>query len=271
MSQPHFEGSQGQPLSQETSMYGTKRKRSSSGRSLATGAHSSSRTYGRSTVGNYTGNYSSSRSYSRKKLDSVFPKGTVRLPLGSLPPCMIVPHRYAAQLIVPVGASTFTPQQYRLNSVFDPDLTGAGHQPYLRDTMAGLYNVYCVYGTRLELEATTSDTAGSFAFSMAPTPDSAAPGNISLMAERSGNHWALTYDKPVKVKRWFDIGAVLGQSKQTIMHDDVFSAASGGNPGVQAYLNLGVQNYNAAASTINITLVLTYYTKWWSRQPQGQS
>lgn len=270
MSQPSFEGSQGQPISPRGEMYGSRKRRASDSGSSTKRVRRYSNS-GRSTVGNYTGNYSTSRSYSRKKLDNVFPKGTVRLPLGNLPPCMVVPHRYCAQLIVTIPATSFNYQQFRLNSLFDPDLTGAGHQPYLRDTMAALYNVYCVYGTRIEFTAASSDTACSVAVAMAPTPDSAAPGNISLMAERSGETWALTYDKPVKVKRWFDIGEILGQSKQTIMHDDVYSAPAASNPGQSAYLNLGFQNYNSTAVVVNVTVLLTFYSKWWSRQPQGQS
>lgn len=41
-------------------------------------------------------------------------------------------------------------QQFKINSIYDPDLTGAGSQPLGRDTWAGIYNYYKVLETHVK-------------------------------------------------------------------------------------------------------------------------
>lgn len=42
-------------------------------------------------------------------------------------------------------------QQYKINSVYDPDLSGAGSQPLGRDTWSGIYNYYKVLETHVKV------------------------------------------------------------------------------------------------------------------------
>jgi hypothetical protein len=45
-------------------------------------------------------------------------------------------------------------QQYKINSIYDPDLTAAGNQPLGRDTYAGIYNYYKVLETHIKVYVT---------------------------------------------------------------------------------------------------------------------
>ena len=40
---------------------------------------------------------------------------------------------------------------FRCNSIYDPDYTGTGHQPFLSDTWAGMYNHVTVKGARIKV------------------------------------------------------------------------------------------------------------------------
>jgi len=42
------------------------------------------------------------------------------------------------------GSVTPSPYVFRLNSLFDPDLTGTGHQPFFFDQLTAVYGQYCV-------------------------------------------------------------------------------------------------------------------------------
>lgn len=42
-------------------------------------------------------------------------------------------------------------QIWRSNSIFDPDYTGGGHQPYARDLWASMYDYYCVISMEYEI------------------------------------------------------------------------------------------------------------------------
>lgn len=48
-------------------------------------------------------------------------------------------------------------QTYRLNSLFDPDLTGGGTQPYGFDTLATIYKQYKVKRVRIHMEVAAID------------------------------------------------------------------------------------------------------------------
>lgn len=80
-----------------------------------------------------------------------------------LPYCEYAPYNINAGTI---GAL----QQFKINSIYDPDLSGVGAQPLGRDTYAAIYNYYKVLETHIdfELNETTNYTAsgvGSIAYS----------------------------------------------------------------------------------------------------------
>lgn len=51
----------------------------------------------------------------------------------------------------------FTTYAFRTNSLFDPDWTGTGHQPYRFDQLAAIYRKYTVVGSKITVEFTTGD------------------------------------------------------------------------------------------------------------------
>lgn len=60
--------------------------------------------------------------------------------------------RYAQEFSVnPSVAGAAVTQQFRVNSLFDPDFTGVGHQPMGFDQLMALYNRYLVYGVAYEI------------------------------------------------------------------------------------------------------------------------
>ena len=59
-----------------------------------------------------------------------------------------------------LGGACGTEQVYRLNSLHDPELTGAGHQPYGYDQVANLYRKYKVNAVKVILTYTDPSTDG---------------------------------------------------------------------------------------------------------------
>nr|QTE03580.1 MAG: capsid protein [Turdus naumanni CRESS-DNA-virus sp.] len=78
---------------------------------------------------------------------------------------------YAQYQTVAAAVGVTAPQQYKINSTYDPDLTGAGVQPLGRDTWAAIYNYYKVLETHVTLEVMelTDDGSGSGALTLAPS------------------------------------------------------------------------------------------------------
>lgn len=72
----------------------------------------------------------------------------------------VIKMRYIQRLELDPGASTaFVANLFSANSIFDPDATGAGHQPMGHDQWANFYQGYCVLGSKISiigLNATSS-------------------------------------------------------------------------------------------------------------------
>lgn len=60
--------------------------------------------------------------------------------------------RYVDTLAMVGTSGAIAKQIFRLNSTFDPDQTGVGHQPLYRDTYASLYDHYAVVETRVHIK-----------------------------------------------------------------------------------------------------------------------
>ncbi len=73
--------------------------------------------------------------------------------LGALlKPKLMVKLRYVDTISIDPGAAATISHVFRANSIFDPDLTGTGHQPLLHDTYALLYERYRVVSSKLTVQ-----------------------------------------------------------------------------------------------------------------------
>ncbi len=67
--------------------------------------------------------------------------------------------RYVDEITINAGVSGIAFHYFRANSMFDPDLTGTGHQPRNWDQFNIPYQHYTVYGSKITATAITSGAA----------------------------------------------------------------------------------------------------------------
>ena len=67
-----------------------------------------------------------------------------RAPLGNFPNTKTVALRYVENVTLDGSASGTVVNVFRVNSIYDPNYTGAGHQPMFRDNYAAIYEQYRV-------------------------------------------------------------------------------------------------------------------------------
>ncbi len=79
------------------------------------------------------------------------------VPLG-LPAEKWVRLRYVDEVIIDPGLAGIAAHYYRANSLFDPDLTGTGHQPMNYDQLIAGYQHYTVYGSKITATVVRSGT-----------------------------------------------------------------------------------------------------------------
>jgi len=87
--------------------------------------------------------------------------------------------RYVESYTLTSNSGAAAKQVMRMNSLFDPDFTGTGHQPYYFDQLSALYKRYVVRGCKLVAE-----------FSMIPsaitTTNPSGPGLIGVVSDDDG-------------------------------------------------------------------------------------
>lgn len=165
-------------------------------------------------------------------------------------------------------------QQFRLNSLYDPDYTNTGHQPYLYDQLAALYAHYCVYGVKVEFSVGTETTTSPVLIAVQPTTAISTPSDAELGAERPNSN-LLVVDAggaAQKFSKYYKIADVFGVTKRNILTDDLFQSAITTSPTRIAYLNISaVSQDKAVVCTANFTFKLTFYARFNLRIDQSES
>jgi len=64
------------------------------------------------------------------------------------------------------GSAAPSGQVFQVNSLFDPNLSGTGHQPSYFDTIKAVYGRYCVQGATVEVEIMNGSGVGIFVASL---------------------------------------------------------------------------------------------------------
>jgi len=173
-----------------------------------------------------------------------------------------------------------TQQRWNLNSLFDPDSTGTGHQPYGFDALAIAYNRYKVVGVTVEMEVTDPSADGIRIGACLLNPANAG-GTISgvdpdVVAERNQGYFfdINNSGRQVEKRRFFvPMYKVAGVTKLQFNADpDNYTAPVNGNPGSLCQLCIAAVDMRAASmKTVMITTTLTYHAMFYQRKIMAQS
>jgi hypothetical protein len=142
---------------------------------------------------------------------------------------LTVTQTYTASLAhtINTGNAWSTAYQFRLNSLFDPDLTSAGHQPLGRDQWALLYNSYVVLSVRIRLDLATTANCNVAWFTQTDNTSQSLPtGSEQPGAEgfTLGNGTARSWSRVV------DVAKALGSTRRQLVVDPTYHTAQGSNP-----------------------------------------
>jgi hypothetical protein len=157
-----------------------------------------------------------------------------RMPNG-FPPEMDVKMRYVDSFALVLSAGVGGVYQYRLNSIFDPDLTGVGHQPYTRDTWAAVYSTYTVMSCRYVVQAVSTVPC---TISTRAVNASNAPASYTLEQERPYSKSIFCTSTAVGTAvDTIDIAKILAIPRSQLLNLDN-QTAQGSNPTNGVYLNI---------------------------------
>lgn len=163
--------------------------------------------------------------------------------------------KYADTATVALGGGTYAPYVMNLNSIFDPNRTGLGHQPYGHDTFQALYNRYRVISCSYRISVNSSDNATDLQLAVIPTNEAISPSTISEVRENPRAKYVV--QAPRNIARVISgnvyIPSLVGRTTSQYMADDRYQATYGTNPNELALLSMFAGTTTETGSTISVT------------------
>lgn len=171
-----------------------------------------------------------------------------------------------------------TEQTFRLNSLFDPDLTNSGHQPMGFDQIKPFYNSYQVMSVEVKYRWYASDSNGLMVFTTLQSGQntSALAGTIcSIAFERQE---VLSHPLPIAGKdvithtEHVPIHTLVGLSRQQYKDDPNYRSLCTTNPATQAYVRFAVGDTASGVSKkCTLAVEFVFHARFFDKINVGQS
>jgi hypothetical protein len=167
--------------------------------------------------------------------------------------------------------------QFRANSIFDPDLTGVGHQPLASDEWGAFYNKYRVLKVHYTFIVSNQ---GNYQMetTVLQRPNVATTTLMDTLVESEGNlgYHLLDHEGSGQGVHTFRGTMVMSQVRgvppNAVELENDYAALFGNNPSVVCTLNLAVANLSAStAASVSFRAILEYETILYDRKVLSQS
>jgi len=168
-----------------------------------------------------------------------------------------------------------TERVWRLNSLFDPDLTGVGHQPYYYDQVSFLYMFYRVFEAAWEVTFTTPGTINCFAAVLAAASNDtySLTGKASQFVREKPNTVSRIIgdgSQPLTVIGNYKIHELEGITYSNWIGDKDFQAATFTNPVRVPTLKIAIGDFSApiTETIVGVHLRLVVKARLFARSTQ---
>lgn len=177
---------------------------------------------------------------------------------NSFPREMKVTLNYAEYYTLVSSSTLFIDQVMNLNSIFDPDRSGTGHQPQGHDQWALFYNRYRVDRAHVTATLTNSPVGGArLAILGSNDATSITVGNTVIESPMGRFNTISTYGSSATVSKGFDLAILTGVARHVYEADDRYSSTFGSNPGEVLVCHIGCDS-NAGTFTYYVTVKVAY-------------
>lgn len=187
--------------------------------------------------------------------------------LNPIPQRMIVKHKYATTVNPGFIGSPETLHQFNLNSMWDPDRTGIGRQPYGRDTYALLYSKYRVISCSWRVAGLPSNSARVIQVAVVPTNQSSPAINMAEVRELPRCKYVI--QQPNAPQQFCSgktyIPSLMGRTKAQYMADDTYAAAISASPSELALLNIYAGSFtddNITGESVYFNVEMEFTVEW---------
>jgi len=200
---------------------------------------------------------------------------------NGFPTVMYTTMRYVDVVQVNPGAGTPAYHTFRANSLFDPDYTSSGHQPFGRDVWANIYNRYQVVKSTVTAQYMPTVHPESRVGVPDYTPlysgvafikqddDNSISGTMSELVENN----QITYKTFTSVAGWSKkLRSTYTQRSMQAEQRHQTQALMGSNPDDQHYYHVGCSSLTGGdMDPVNVLITITYFVKLFDRKDLPQS
>lgn len=165
-------------------------------------------------------------------------------------------------------------QTFRANSLYDPNLTGVGHQPRYFDTLCGAdgtaapYSHYRVHACKIKLTVWAFTDVSSYGTMVAIIPRESTASTVDSFEEMSERAYSRTralgtqYAKtPITMKHFVKNKVLLGH--KDLQDVDECAATYNNNPSEQVYIDVAACNIDPNnVITVNCSIQLVYFVQF---------
>jgi len=168
--------------------------------------------------------------------------------------------------------------RYRMNSLFDPYYTGAGHQPYGYDQLTNIYAKYRV--NRISFKATFTTPGGaadvfcaaSYSTGTSASLSAYSPHVICEWPNAIHGHLSSSGSRVCVLSGTVNLHDIVTIPKAKYDADDAYSAAVGSDPTQLVLLSFAVGSYSGTGSEATSLLIeLEYDAVLYERQVVASS
>ncbi len=189
---------------------------------------------------------------------------------NAFPREMKVTMRYVEHLSRTPSSGFSTDYMFNLNSIFDPDLTSTGHQPYGHDQWALIYNRYRVDGAIVTVRIVGS--SGGYLTILASNSVTAIT-SLTIAPESPLSH-TLPYASggpPCTRQITFDLAVVNGVTRAVYNADDRYQAQFGTSPSENLVLHTVWSESFGGTGTAQYEVIIDYQVTMFDLLQQSQS
>lgn len=191
--------------------------------------------------------------------------------ISPVPPRFITTMKYSTNVATSALTGTY---QMNLNSLYDPDRSGAGHQPLGYDNLALLYNKYRVISTSYRINRCSSATDPSIQICAIPSNDPSILWTVNWMKESPRCKYVVQNPgaPSAVLKGKVYLPALMGRTKAQYVADDTYASDVGSNPSEEAilYIQTGTASGDIQPS-VNVSVVMTFVVEWYDAKHLDQS
>lgn len=167
--------------------------------------------------------------------------------------------------------------QFRLNSIFDPNFTGGGHQPTGHDQYSVIYEEYCVTDVRYKVSFVNSSTGVAGLCAIQTSDNFTTFTDITTLIEQGQCEWKQLgvlngSNSIVSFNGQIDLSKVMGESRSKYADGSNYNATFGNSPSDIAYLNVYLSEAStgtAPTTIIQIEMEMTVLLKGSAAIPQS--